>query len=229
MVYFYGRMRVATDQHSYRETGMFSNLILDYLADCPELRSLHLGLPSMERIGEAIQRRKQVQTDRSKLVEALRRQYATVKVDAKSQVQIDSLESENTFTVTTAHQCNLFLGPTYTIFKILHTIKMADAINAAFTSFDEFKTKVNAAAVGRFGSGWAWLVKDASGKLVISSTPNQDNPLMDVAEVKGTPILGADVWEHAYYLKFLNKRADYVDAFMSCINWNEVNRLRLEK
>ena len=132
MVYFYSRMRVATDQHSYRETGMFSNLILDYLADCPELRSLHLGLPSMERIGEAIQRRKQVQTDRSKLVEALRLQYATVKVDAKTIAQIDSLESENTFTVTTAHQCNLFLGPTYTIFKVLHTIKMADAINAAY-------------------------------------------------------------------------------------------------
>ncbi|HRG79801.1 MAG TPA: superoxide dismutase, partial [Cyclobacteriaceae bacterium] len=83
---------------------------------------------------------------------------------------------------------------------------LADAINAAFGNFDEFKTKFNAAGVGRFGSGWAWLIKDASGKLVISSTPNQDNPLMDVAEVKGTPILGLDVWEHAYYLNYQNRR-----------------------
>jgi Fe-Mn family superoxide dismutase len=80
------------------------------------------------------------------------------------------------------------------------TGKLADAINAAFTSFDEFKTKFNAAAATRFGSGWAWLIKDAAGKLVITSTPNQDNPLMDIAEVKGAPILGLDVWEHAYYL-----------------------------
>ncbi|HCW05790.1 MAG TPA: superoxide dismutase, partial [Cytophagales bacterium] len=84
---------------------------------------------------------------------------------------------------------------------------LADAINSAFGSFDEFKTKFAAAATGRFGSGWAWLIKDASGKLAITSTPNQDNPLMDVAEAKGTPILGLDVWEHAYYLKYQNKRA----------------------
>jgi Fe-Mn family superoxide dismutase len=85
--------------------------------------------------------------------------------------------------------------------------KIADAINAAFGSFDEFKTKFAAAGMGRFGSGWAWLI-DNGGKLDISSTPNQDNPLMDVAEVKGTPLLGVDVWEHAYYLKYQNKRAD---------------------
>ncbi len=100
--------------------------------------------------------------------------------------------------------------------------KLADAINAAFISFDEFKTTFNAAATGRFGSGWAWLVKDAAGKLVISSTPNQDNPLMDVAEVKGTPILGLDVWEHAYYLNYQNRRPDYCAAWWNVVNWNEV-------
>ena len=99
---------------------------------------------------------------------------------------------------------------------------VADAINAAFGNFDEFKTKFAAAGVGRFGSGWAWLIKDGSGKLQISSTPNQDNPLMDVAEVKGTPILGLDVWEHAYYLNYQNRRPDYITAFWNVINWNEV-------
>jgi Fe-Mn family superoxide dismutase len=101
---------------------------------------------------------------------------------------------------------------------------VADAINSAFGNFDEFKTKFAAAATGRFGSGWAWLIADASGKLQISSTPNQDNPLMDVAEVKGTPILGLDVWEHAYYLNYQNRRPDYIAAFWNVINWNEVNK-----
>jgi Fe-Mn family superoxide dismutase len=96
--------------------------------------------------------------------------------------------------------------------------KLAEAIDAAFGSFDAFKEKFNAAGMTRFGSGWAWLiVKD--GKLDICSTPNQDNPLMDIAEVKGTPILGADVWEHAYYLKYQNKRADYLSAFWNVVNW----------
>jgi len=99
---------------------------------------------------------------------------------------------------------------------------LADAINSAFGSFDEFKTKFAAAGVGRFGSGWAWLIKDATGKLQITSTPNQDNPLMDVAEVKGTPILGLDVWEHAYYLNYQNRRPDYITAFWNVVNWNEV-------
>lgn len=99
--------------------------------------------------------------------------------------------------------------------------ELGDAIAATFGSFDEFKTKFNAAGVGRFGSGWAWLiVKD--GKLEISSTPNQDNPLMDVAEVKGTPILGVDVWEHAYYLKYQNRRPDYLGAIWNVINWNKI-------
>jgi len=98
---------------------------------------------------------------------------------------------------------------------------LGDAINAAFGSFDEFKTKFSAAGIGRFGSGWAWLiVKD--GKLEISSTPNQDNPLMDVADVKGTPLLGVDVWEHAYYLKYQNKRPDYLNAIWNVINWSKV-------
>jgi Fe-Mn family superoxide dismutase len=99
---------------------------------------------------------------------------------------------------------------------------LADAINAAFGSFDEFKTKFAAAGTGRFGSGWAWLIKDSSGKLQITSTPNQDNPLMDVAEVKGTPILGLDVWEHAYYLNYQNRRPDYITAFWNVVNWAKV-------
>ncbi|HRO44654.1 superoxide dismutase [Agriterribacter sp.] len=99
--------------------------------------------------------------------------------------------------------------------------KLAAAIDSAFGSFDEFKTKFSAAGATRFGSGWAWLiVKD--GKLEVSSTPNQDNPLMDVAEVKGTPILGVDVWEHAYYLKYQNKRPDYLAAIWNVINWKKV-------
>lgn len=101
---------------------------------------------------------------------------------------------------------------------------VADAINAAFGSFDEFKAKFAAAAAGRFGSGWAWLIVDGSGKLQVTSTPNQDNPLMDVAEVKGTPILGLDVWEHAYYLNYQNRRPDYISAFWNVINWDEVGK-----
>ena len=102
--------------------------------------------------------------------------------------------------------------------------KLAEAINSSFGSLDGLKEKFNAAGATRFGSGWAWLiVKD--GKLKVSSTPNQDNPLMDVAEVKGTPILGADVWEHAYYLKYQNKRPDYLAAFWNLVNWKKVSEL----
>jgi Fe-Mn family superoxide dismutase len=101
---------------------------------------------------------------------------------------------------------------------------LADAINATFGNFDEFKTKFAAAAAGRFGSGWAWLIVDGSKKLQITSTPNQDNPLMDVAEVKGTPILGLDVWEHAYYLHYQNRRPDYITAFWNVVNWSEVTK-----
>ena len=98
--------------------------------------------------------------------------------------------------------------------------KLADDIHTTFGSFDAFKEKFVAAGLGRFGSGWAWLIlKD--GKLEISSTPNQDNPLMDVAEAKGTPIIGVDVWEHAYYLKYQNKRADYLGAFWKVVNWSK--------
>lgn len=100
---------------------------------------------------------------------------------------------------------------------------LADAINSTFGSFDKFKDEFSNAAATRFGSGWAWLVV-SNGKLVVSSTPNQDNPLMDVADVKGTPILGIDVWEHAYYLNYQNRRPDYIDAFMKVINWNVVEK-----
>ena len=96
------------------------------------------------------------------------------------------------------------------------------AIEKAFGSFDEFKKQFDAAAVGRFGSGWAWLSVGADGNLFISSTPNQDNPLMDVAEKRGAPLLGLDVWEHAYYLKYQNKRADYIAALWNLVNWPEV-------
>ena len=99
---------------------------------------------------------------------------------------------------------------------------LADGITAAFGSFDEFKTKFAAAGTTRFGSGWAWLIVGADGKLAITSTPNQDNPLMDVAEIKGTPILGLDVWEHAYYLNYQNRRPDYITAFWNVVNWSEV-------
>ena len=101
------------------------------------------------------------------------------------------------------------------------TSALGDAITATFGSFDAFKEKFAAAGATRFGSGWAWLlVKD--GKLEVSSTPNQDNPLMDVAEVKGTPILGVDVWEHAYYLKYQNRRPEYLGAIWNVINWTKV-------
>ncbi len=99
--------------------------------------------------------------------------------------------------------------------------ELANAINSAFGSFDEFKTKFSAAGVARFGSGWAWLIV-RDGKLEISSTPNQDNPLMDVAEVKGKPIFGVDVWEHAYYLKYQNKRPEYLTQIWNVINWPKV-------
>jgi Fe-Mn family superoxide dismutase len=104
------------------------------------------------------------------------------------------------------------------------TGRLAEDINATFGSFEKFKEEFAKAAVSRFGSGWAWLVV-ADGKLAITSTPNQDNPIMDVAEVKGSPVIALDVWEHAYYLKYQNKRADYITAFWTVINWDHVNVL----
>jgi Fe-Mn family superoxide dismutase len=104
------------------------------------------------------------------------------------------------------------------------TGELAEAIKSTFGSFEDFKTKVSEAGATRFGSGWAWLIV-ADGKLAVTSTPNQDNPLMDIAEVKGTPILGIDVWEHAYYLKYQNRRPDYLVAIWNVINWAKVAEL----
>ena len=98
---------------------------------------------------------------------------------------------------------------------------LLDAINSTFGSLDGLKEKVNAAGATRFGSGWAWLISK-DGKLEVTSTPNQDNPLMDVAEVKGKPVLGIDVWEHAYYLKYQNRRPEYLGAVWNVINWSKV-------
>ena len=102
--------------------------------------------------------------------------------------------------------------------------KLMDAIVSAFGSFDAFKDQFAKAGATRFGSGWAWLIVH-EGRLVVTSSPNQDNPLMDVAEVKGTPILGLDVWEHAYYLHYQNRRPDYISAFWNVVNWDKVAEL----
>lgn len=101
--------------------------------------------------------------------------------------------------------------------------KLETAIQATFGSLENMKQQLSKAGADRFGSGWAWLIVDKYGKLTVTSTANQDNPLMDIAEVKGTPILGIDVWEHAYYLKYQNKRADYLTAFWTVVNWKEVS------
>ena len=102
--------------------------------------------------------------------------------------------------------------------------KLADMIKKDFNSLEAFKNQFTEAAKSRFGSGWAWLVHATDQKLVIASTPNQDNPLMDVSEVKGFPILGLDVWEHAYYLKYQNKRPDYINTWWSAVNWDFIQQ-----
>ncbi|MDP5170892.1 MAG: superoxide dismutase [Bacteroidia bacterium] len=102
---------------------------------------------------------------------------------------------------------------------------LAEAIDKAFGSFEGFKDVFSKAAATRFGSGWAWLIKKSDGSLAVTSTPNQDNPLMDIVEEKGTPLLGLDVWEHAYYLHYQNRRPDYINAFFHVINWEKVAEL----
>lgn len=104
------------------------------------------------------------------------------------------------------------------------TGQLAGAIDQKFGSYDAFKEEFTKAATTRFGSGWAWLIVNADGELAITSTPNQDNPLMDVAEQKGTPVIGLDVWEHAYYLKYQNKRPDYIAAFWNVVDWNAAEK-----
>jgi len=100
--------------------------------------------------------------------------------------------------------------------------KLLAAIESSFNSFDSFKTQFSDAGKNRFGSGWAWLFIDSDKKLRIGSTPNQDNPLMDISEIKGLPVLGLDVWEHAYYLRYQNKRADYINSWWSVVNWGYI-------
>ena len=102
--------------------------------------------------------------------------------------------------------------------------ELAEAINKSFVSLDNFKTAFSDAAKTRFGSGWAWLIVKTDNSVAVCSTPNQDNPLMDIAEIKGTPILSLDVWEHAYYLKYQNKRPDYINAFWNLVNWEFVQK-----
>lgn len=114
------------------------------------------------------------------------------------------------------------LAPTNKTGKV--SPKLLKQITQDFGSFEAFQEQFNQAATSRFGSGWAWLIVNPAGKLEITSTPNQDNPLMDIAEKKGQPLLGLDVWEHAYYLKYQNRRADYTKAFWSVVNWNKVNQ-----
>lgn len=105
------------------------------------------------------------------------------------------------------------------------TGELSKAITAKFGSFAAFKDEFKKAATGRFGSGWAWLIVKEGGEIAITSTPNQDNPLMDIAEVKGTPVIGLDVWEHAYYLKYQNKRPDYIDAYWNVVDWKAADAL----
>jgi Fe-Mn family superoxide dismutase len=102
--------------------------------------------------------------------------------------------------------------------------ELASAIDAVFGSMEEFQTAFEEAGVGQFGSGWAWLIVDANGQLAITTTPDQDNPLMDVAEIRGEPILGNDVWEHAYYLTYNNRRADYLSAWWDVVDWEQVSQ-----
>ena len=103
--------------------------------------------------------------------------------------------------------------------------KLLAAIESSFNSFDSFKTQFSDAGKNRFGSGWAWLFIDSDKKLRIGSTPNQDNPLMDISEIKGLPVLGLDVWEHAYYLQYQNRRVDYIGAWWHVVNWDHVEQL----
>jgi superoxide dismutase, Fe-Mn family len=105
------------------------------------------------------------------------------------------------------------------------TGELGKAITAKFGSFQAFKDEFKKASIGRFGSGWAWLIVKAGGEVAITSSPNQDNPLMDIAEVKGTPVIGLDVWEHAYYLKYQNKRPDYIDAYWNVVDWKAADAL----
>jgi Fe-Mn family superoxide dismutase len=117
------------------------------------------------------------------------------------------------------------LTPDSSSYEVKEGSKVHDLVVKYFETFENFQEQFKASALARFGSGWAWLVQMEDGSLKIISTPNQDNPIMEIAEIKGTPVLGLDVWEHAYYLKYQNKRADYIDAFWNVVNWESVEKL----
>jgi len=117
------------------------------------------------------------------------------------------------------------LSPDFQNYEVKEGSKLHDMIQKYFGTYEEFTTQFKNAALSRFGSGWVWLVKMSEGSLKIISTPNQDNPLMSVSEIQGKPVLGLDVWEHAYYLRYQNRRADYVDAFWNIVNWSKVEEL----
>jgi Fe-Mn family superoxide dismutase len=163
------------------------------------------------------------------------RTYFTNYVNAVKGTPLEGLPLEKVFTTVSSagDAVRNNGGGFYNHFLFWHNLgkgtsgpsaELTAAINLAFGSFDKFKETFNNAGKTRFGSGWAWLYLTSDKKLAVASTPNQDNPLMDLSPVKGTPLLTLDVWEHAYYLKYQNKRVDYIDAFWNVVNWDEVNR-----
>jgi superoxide dismutase, Fe-Mn family len=163
------------------------------------------------------------------------RAYFTNYVNAVKGTPLEGLPLEKVFTTVSSagDAVRNNGGGFYNHFLFWHNLgkgssgpsaELTAAINQAFGSFDKFKETFNNAGKTRFGSGWAWLYLTSDKKLAVASTPNQDNPLMDLSPVKGTPLLTLDVWEHAYYLKYQNKRVDYIDAFWNVVNWDEVNR-----
>jgi Fe-Mn family superoxide dismutase len=155
---------------------------------------------------------------------------AAEKVDTATAKIEDLLRSISKYSAKMRNNCGghfnheLFWQSMSTPKGLLPEGKLATAITQQFGSFETFKTQFTDAGKNRFGSGWAWLVLNSDKKLVVGSTPNQDNPLMDISDLKGMPVLGLDVWEHAYYLKYQNKRPDYINAWWNVVNWRAVEQ-----